>query len=214
MSERLNTQEDLARALSALGRRDARLTSLVEREAGTPVRRRTPGLEGLVHCIMGQQVSVASAAAIWGRLKAATHPFDAETLASHSDETLRSAGLSGAKVRTVRALAAAVLDGRLDLDALFRMPDDEARAALVALPGIGPWTAELYLLFCEGRGDIWPAGDLALQVALMDALELPERPNALSAQEIAADWRPHRGAAAHLFWAHYRRIKGRSGVPL
>ena len=114
----------------------------------------------------------------------------------------------------MRALAAAVQAGTLDFDALSRMPDRIAHDALVALPGIGPWSAELYLLFCEGRPDIWPGGDLALQVALADALHLDSRPNAKAASRIAEAWHPYRGAAAHLFWWHYKRLKGRAGVPL
>ncbi len=164
--------------------------------------------------VMGQQLSTASAAAIWGRLRADVEPFEAARLREHPEEALKAAGLSRAKIRTVRVLADAVHHGALDFAALGAMPDEEAHAALVALPGVGPWTAELYLLFCEGRADIWPAGDLALQVALADALGLEGRPAAREAAEIAAGWHPSRGAAAHLFWWHYRRIKGRAGVPL
>lgn len=214
MTDRLHTQDDLDRALARLSARDGRIARLLDGPEAPPLRRRADGLEGLAQIVMGQQLSTASAAAIWGRLHAAIVPFDAEGLAAHPEEGLKAAGLSRAKIRTVRVLADAVRSGALDFESLKKMPDPDAHAALVALPGVGPWTAELYLLFCEGRADIWPAGDLALQVAVADALGLEARPKPVEAQGLAEAWHPFRGAAAHLFWWHYRKIRGRAGVPV
>jgi DNA-3-methyladenine glycosylase II len=158
----------------------------------------------LLRTIIGQQVSLASARAIWTKLEAALgeaeHPA---SMASATDEALRGAGLSRQKMAYARSLADEILSGRLDLGNLAQ-DDEEAIAELVRVKGIGRWSAEIYLLFAEGRPDIWPAGDLAIQVAVGRILELPERPAEKQVRDLAEPWRPHRGAAAIFAWHHYK----------
>ncbi len=211
---RIDTPKGIARALALLAGRDPDIARVLS-EAGAPApRRREPGFEGLAHIVVGQQVSTASAAAIWGRLRAAIEPFEAPGLAAASDETLRAAGLSRPKIRTLRAVAETVETGGMRFESLGDLPADEAHAALCAVHGIGPWTADIYLLFCLGHADAWPGGDLALQHAAGVAIGLGHRPSAREMAEIGERWRPLRGAAALLFWAYYRVLKGRSGAPV
>ena len=166
-------------------------------------RIRDPGYETLLRTIVGQQVSVAAAASIWRKLEVAVGAGLApEALLDASDEALRSAGLSRQKASYARSLAEELTSGRLDLHAL---PDDDEQAitALTAIRGIGRWSAEIYLLFAEGRPDIWPAGDLAVQIEVGRILGLPERPSEKATRQLAEAWRPHRGAAAIMAWHHY-----------
>ena len=187
---------------------------LVEVGGPPPLRLRTPGFAGLAAIVTGQQVSTASAAAIFGRLEAQVRPLDAATFLTASDETLRAVGLSLGKVRTLRAVATATIAGALALDTLGTLPAEEAHAALVAIKGIGPWTADSFLLFCLGHADAWPAGDIALQEAARVALKREARPTAAELQALGDRWRPHRGVAARLLWAYYRAIKNRGGMIL
>ena len=182
-----------------------------------PLRRGRPGFEGLTSVIVSQQVSTASAAAIFGRLRAALLPADGSTfgvadLAAADDATLRAAGLSAGKVGTLRAVAEAVGNGALPLDLLESLPAEAAAAALVAIHGIGPWTAASFLLFSLGHPDVWPAGDLALQEAARVALRLDARPDAAALERIGERWRPERAIAARLLWSYYRAIKSRDGT--
>ncbi len=211
---RLETSDDIARALESLAEGDPVIARVLA-ETGVPApRRREPGFEGLAHIVVAQQVSTASAAAIWARLRSAVVPFEARVLAAASDETLRQAGLSRPKIRTLRAVAEAAETGSLRFESLRRLAADEAHAALCAVHGIGPWTADIYLMFCLGHADAWPAGDLALQHAVGVARGLASRPDAKEMAEIGERWRPLRGAAALLFWAYYRVLKGGSGAPV
>ena len=139
-------------------------------------------------------------------------PFDAKAVAAVDDDLLRRVGLSSPKIRTLRAMAAAVLEGTLVLDALAALPPEEAAARLVAVKGIGPWTAEVFVLFCLGHEDAWPAGDVALQEAARIALGLEARPDAAALTRLAERWRPYRGVAARLLWAYYRAVKKRDGI--
>lgn len=169
---------------------------------GDPVlRRHPPGFEGLARIVVGQQLSIASAAAIWERTARAVDPFDAETLLAQDDATLRAAGLSQGKMRTLRAVASDIRSGALVLDA--DMTDTDLIDALVSVSGIGPWTADIYLLFCLGRTDGFASGDLALQIAAQRAFAFDARPNSRELMELAERWRPWRGVAAHLLWAFY-----------
>jgi DNA-3-methyladenine glycosylase II len=172
--------------------------------AGYPEPRiREPGYETLLRTIVGQQVSVAAAQSIWNKLAAALGDLtDPDTVARASDETLRAAGLSRQKAGYARSLADEVASGRLDLHNL-PADDEEAITQLVRIKGIGRWSAEIYLLFAEGRPDIWPAGDLAVQAGLHKLLGLSERPNEKLTRELAEAWRPHRGAAAIFTWHCY-----------
>jgi DNA-3-methyladenine glycosylase II len=129
-------------------------------------------------------------------------------------EKLARIGLSKPKIKTMKAIGSAIANGAIDLDAITGMAADEAHAALTALHGIGPWTADIYLLFCLGHADAWPAGDLALQEAVRIAFRLQRRPNAKDMVKLAEKWRPWRGVAAHLLWNYYRLVKRREGAPV
>ena len=176
-----------------------------------PLRRREPGFAGLVAIIVSQQVSVASANAITARLHAAFSPLDAAAVLAADAATLKACGLSQAKMNALRALAEAAANG-LDLAGLAALEAEAAHQALIAVKGIGPWTADIFLLFCLGHPDAFPAGDLALQEAARLALGLKTRPDARKLEAIAERWRPLRGVAARLLWAYYRGVKQRAGV--
>jgi DNA-3-methyladenine glycosylase II len=168
-----------------------------------PLRKRPKGFEGLARVIVGQQLSIASAEAIWGRVEASIQPFRAATLLAMPDKALRKAGLSRGKIATLRVVAEAIEQGKLKLDRLDRAPDEVIHAELTALKGIGPWTADIYIMFSLARADAWSPGDLALQLAVMDALQLAERPSLIEMNEHAEAWRPWRGVAARLLWSYY-----------
>lgn len=210
---RIDGEDDLDRAIDALAERDPVLVAHLLAVGGRPpLRRRAAGLEGLAAMVVSQQVSTASAAAIFARLGAALVPFDAATLAAAPDAVLRAVGLSTGKVLTLRAVAAAMAEGRLSLDRLAELPADEAAARLTAVRGIGPWTAQLYLLSCLGHADAWPPGDVALEEAARLALALEARPDRIALARIAERWRPNRAVAARLLWGYYRARKGRDGL--
>ncbi|MGD9805032.1 MAG: DNA-3-methyladenine glycosylase [Hyphomicrobiaceae bacterium] len=199
----IETEDDLKDGIRAL-RRKCAIARLMHDAAGMPpMRRRPAGFEGLARIVVGQQLSVASAAAIWGRTAAIIDPFEAAHLQLVPDEPLRAAGLSAGKVRTLRAIAEAI-QGGLDLEGMGSMSEEDVHAALTAVTGIGPWTADVYIMFCLGRADGFPAGDLALQVALQMAAGLEARPSAKELALFAERWRPWRGVAAHLLWAYYK----------
>nr|WP_209947136.1 DNA-3-methyladenine glycosylase [Rhizobium halophytocola] len=210
----IRSSADVARGLDALILRDPRLQPISRLTGPLPLRLAEPGFAGLAHIVVSQMVSRASADAIWRRLVAATGtPPTAAGFAGLPDEQIASIGLSGAKIRTLRHLAARDAAGDIDLLAIAALPADEALAELVALPGIGPWTAEVYLMFCGGHPDIFPAGDLALRVAVQLAFGLPERPDIAAVREIALCWQPWRAVAARLFWAFYALNTGREATP-
>lgn len=195
---------DLAAAVAALADRDPRLAAAIDRIGPPQPRIRPRGPATLLRTIIGQQVSVKAADSIWARLEAAAggDTNDLSRLAALSTDELRAAGLSGQKAVYVHALAEAVLTGELDFEVLPQ--DDEAAIlALTAVKGIGRWTAEIYLLFAEGRPDVFPAGDLAVQIELGRLLALPERPDEKATRQLAEPFRPHRGALAILCWHSY-----------
>ena len=163
---------------------------------------------------MSQQVSTASAAAIFGRLQAQIVPLEAAVVARATEEDLRACGLSNAKIRALRAVAQAIAEDGLDLRGLGSLDPEDAHKALVKVKGIGPWTADIFLLFCLGHPDAFPAGDLALREAAKLALNLKRRPDAARLERIAERWRPVRGVAARMLWAYYRGVKARSGMAL
>lgn len=204
----------LAAALAELAARDEAIAAMLALTGAPPLRQRAPGLAGLVWIVVGQQVSTAAANAIYTRVAAAFPHFDAAALAGADVQALRACGLSQPKVRTIHALAAAVVDGRLDFDALPALTADEAHRTLCALHGVGPWSADIFLLFCLGHSDAFPAGDLALQEAARLALKLRARPDAKKLEKIAERWRPHRAVAARLLWAYYHVAKNRAGMAL
>ena len=212
MTLHLDSQADLEEAIHALLKLDPRLQPVFA-VAGMPaLRRREPGFVGLAHIVCGQQLSTASASAIWTRLAKAFDPFDPDALRRARADRLGRLGLSAAKIKTLKNLAREIAAERLNLDVLASEDADAAHHTLVSLHGIGPWTADVYLLFCLGHGDAWPAGDLAVQEAVKIGLGLKKRPNLKEMASIAEPWRPMRGAVAHLWWSYYRAIKKREGV--
>jgi DNA-3-methyladenine glycosylase II len=178
-----------------------------------PLRRRPAGFKGLSRVIVAQQLSVASAKAIWGRLEVAAQPFTTASFLKLPERELRRTGLSASKFATLRGIAAAIDVGSLDLDALTHAPEDVIHAKLTALKGIGPWTADIYILFCLARADAWSPGDLALKVAVRDALALAARPDQALMTEIAELWRPWRAVAARMLWSYYALRRKPAGAP-
>ena len=197
-------QEVLRSSLEALAERDAKIAAALAHAGHPEPRYNDPGYVTLLRTIVGQQVSLPSARAIWAKLEAALgRPDDPTTLAAATDEMLRGAGLSRQKMSYARSLAEEVSSGRLDLEHLPQ-DDEEAIAELVRIKGIGRWSAEIYLLFAEGRQDIWPAGDLAVQIAMGRILDLPDKPTERQLRELAEPWRPHRGPLAIFAWHFYK----------
>jgi DNA-3-methyladenine glycosylase II len=200
----IHTDADLDAALAALGKLDSRFVALVAAAGRPPLRRRVDGFSGLAAIVVGQQLSTASANAIWGRLAAAFDPFEPSAILRARPARLARLGLSAPKIRALKAIARAVDRGDLALAALAELAAEEAHAALTAIHGIGPWTADIYLLSCLGHADAWPAGDLALQEAARVAFALPARPTAKELQALAERWRPWRAVAARILWTYYR----------
>ncbi|HEX8443167.1 MAG TPA: DNA-3-methyladenine glycosylase 2 family protein [Allosphingosinicella sp.] len=193
---------ELKASLDELARREPAFAAALGQAGNPEPRSAERGFLTLLRTIVGQQVSVKAAAALWSKLLAIVgEPSPAGILAA-TDEQLRSAGLSRQKASYARSLAEEVLSGRLDLENLAEA-DEAAIAQLVAVKGIGRWSAEIYLLFAEGRPDIWPAGDLAVQIQIGRILALPEKPGEGRLRDLAEAWRPHRGAAAIFAWHHY-----------
>jgi DNA-3-methyladenine glycosylase II len=196
--------EGLRESLDALAAAEPRIAAALARAGYPEPRTSPPGYQTLLRAIVGQQVSVAAAASMWAKLIALVgDPPDPERLLAASDEMLRTAGLSRQKASYARSLAEEVISGRLDFAKLPK-DDEEAIARLVHVKGIGRWTAEIYLLFAEGRRDIWPAGDLAVQIETGVIMGLDGRPAEKELRAMAEIWRPHRGAMAVFTWHHRR----------
>ena len=195
----ITSEADILAELESLVALDDRLAMVVESAGSVPLRLRPGGLKGLCAIVTAQQVSKASADAIFGRLSDQADLDDALAVRALGDDAFRAAGVSRPKQRTILGLAEAAADGV---------------AELVALKGIGIWTAQCYLLFCVGHRDVFPGGDLALQAALAHAFALSERPKPKEADRIAADWAPHRSVAARLFWSYYAATARRDAAPL
>ena len=212
MTTHINTEADLDAGIAALTAADPRWSAVFARTGRPPLRRRAGGFAGLAQIIVSQQVSVASAAAIHGRLVAIADPFGHTAVLRARKDRLLRVGLSNAKIKTLKAIAKAIDSREIDLNALADMPADAAHATLVALHGIGPWTADVYLLACIGHADAWPAGDIALQEAARLAFDLPKRPTTKEMGPLADRWRPVRAVAARLLWAYYRVAKQREGL--
>jgi DNA-3-methyladenine glycosylase II len=190
-------------AVAELSRREPAFAAVVERFGQPPAWDRVPGFPTLIHIMLEQQVSLVSALAAFNRLRLAVDPLTPEGFLRLDDAQLLAIGFSRQKARYGRALAAALLDGSLDLDALVTRTDDEVDAALFTIPGIGPWTATIYRLMALGRPDAWPVGDIALAQAVAELWNLPARPSQPELLTIAEAWRPHRAMAARLLWHHY-----------
>ena len=199
----VRTIDSINAAVDELARREKAFAAVLERHGRPEPRVSEPGATTLLRTIVGQQVSVAAARSMWAKLEAAYgSPPALDKIRKASDEELRLAGLSRQKAGYARSLAELVLSRELDLDHLPE-DDEEAIALLTRIKGIGRWSAEIYLLFAEGRRDIWPAGDLAVQAGIGRILGLPERPSEKETRALAEDWRPHRGAIAILTWHCY-----------
>lgn len=211
---RLESDAHLAGHLAELGRSDPTLLPIIERAGPVALRRSDGGFAGLARIIIGQQVSTQSADAIWGRFAAIEGALEPGRHLRLDAEAYRRAGLSAAKITTLSALAAALTEGRLDLDGLADLPAEAAMAALTGQRGIGPWTAGLYLMFAAGHPDIFPAGDVALQRAVQWGFGLDDKPSAKTLSERAEAWSPWRTAAAHLFWRYYRALRSKEGVSI
>ena len=203
----LDTQADVDAAAARLTAIEPRFAPALAQTSPLPLRRKPQGFVTLLDAIVSQQVSTASAAAIWARLQAAGLCDEAAVRAASEDD-LRGAGLSRPKVRYARALA----EARLDYAGLQTLPDEDVLATLTAVTGIGLWTAEVYALQALGRPDIFPAGDVALQESARRLFDLPERPGEKALRTLARDWAPERAVAARLLWAYYRVSTAREGI--
>ena len=202
----VRTTQSLNASLDALAAVEPGFARVLESHGRPEPRLSDPGVASLMRTIVGQQVSVAAARSMWAKLEGAFGtPPDLEQLLAASDDELRALGQSRQKAGYLRSLAGLVLSGDLDL-ANLPADDEEAVALLTRVKGIGRWSAEIYLLFAEGRGDVWPAGDLAVQIEVGRLLGLDERPSEKQLRELAEAWRPHRGAAAVLAWHSYNSI--------
>lgn len=210
---RIETEADVAAGIEALVRLDPRLEPVAAAAGAVPLRRVAPGFPALVSIIVAQQVSRASADAILGRFARLVDPLDAGGVLAAGEQVFREAGMSRPKQRTLLALGRAVAEDGLDLDLIAAAGAQEAMAALTALPGIGPWTAEVYLLIAAGHPDVFPAGDVALQGAVARGLALERRPDAKRLRQMAESWAPWRSVAARLFWAYWRETAGRDAAP-
>jgi DNA-3-methyladenine glycosylase II len=205
------TTARLATVVDDLAARDADLAAIVARFGRPPLWDREPGFGTLLHIVLEQQVSLASAQAAYDRLLRATDPLTPWRFLALSDAELLAIGFSRQKARYGRALAAAVASGALDLDGLARLDDEAVHRALQAIPGIGPWTSTIYLLMVLGRPDVWPVGDIALAASVGEVKRLGHRPDATEMATLGEAWRPWRSVAARLFWHDYLGRRGRSG---
>jgi len=203
------TESTFAQAIAELAGRDLDLARAVERWGEPPFWTHEPGFPGLVLEILSQQVSLESANAAFAKLGERIAPITSEGFLTLDDRTLKEIGFSGQKTRYVRGLADAIVDGALDLADVGRMADGEARDVLLAIKGIGPWTADTYLLFALRRPDAWPSGDLALAKAVQELRGLPDVPSYPELDVIAEVWRPWRAVAARILWHVYLSARGR-----
>lgn len=203
----IETHEDILEGCDWLGRAEPRFARAMELTGPPPLRRREGGFPALLRTICAQQLSVAAADSVWSRL-CAVGADDPAVLLSMGEDELRACGLSRPKIRYARGIAGA----GLDFAALATLPEDAAIERLTELPGIGVWTAEIYLMFSVGRADVFAPGDLALQESARILFELPERPPEKALRAKAEAWAPWRGVAARLLWAYYRHAKAREGI--
>jgi DNA-3-methyladenine glycosylase II len=205
------TREGLLAAVEQLAAHDADLAGIVARHGPPPLWDREPGFPTLLHIVLEQQVSLASARAAFDRLRRAADPLTPAGFLALTDAELLAIGFSRQKARYGRALAEAIESGALDLDALSGLDDESVHRELQAIPGIGPWTSTIYLLMVLGRPDVWPAGDMALAAAVAEVKGLGHRPDSAEMTELGAAWRPWRSVAARLFWHDYLARRGRLG---
>ncbi len=194
-----------ATALRRLAKADPALAAALAAVGSPPLRSREPGFASLARIIVGQQVSTASSVALWAKLTAGVDPFTPEAVLARTADELRLLGLSRQKAAYTLGLARAIAEGTLDLERLRDLDDEAAIEEITRVKGLGRWSAEIYLLFALQRSDIWPAGDLALQIGMQRLRGLRKRPDAKRMIRLAEPWRPYRGAAAHFLWHYYRK---------
>jgi DNA-3-methyladenine glycosylase II len=206
--KRLSNAADLETSVVHLCKIEPRFRPILDLHGMPSLRTSPQGIEGLLMIVTEQFLSLQAAAAIWARVRKGVEPFDAETILNLSVEELLSLGLSRAKVKTFHETARRVLTGELDFKVLEKHDEENVARQLCALPGVGPWTADIYLLSVMGASDAWPAGDLALRIAVQDFLKLNDRPEIKDMPRHAEAWRPYRAVAARLLWSHYRGLKG------
>ncbi|SFB23820.1 DNA-3-methyladenine glycosylase II [Rhizobium sp. NFR07] len=209
----ITCEADVAAGLEQLLLLDTRLAPIAELAGPLPLRLSEPGFAGLASIIVSQMVSRASADAIWRRI-AAAGPVTAPAYAALGPDVIATFGLSRAKAATLMALSQAVLDETVDLHGICELDGGEAMKRLTSLPGIGPWTAQVYLMFCAGHPDVFPSGDVALQASVGRAFGMDTRPDSKALAAMAAQWAPHRSIAARLFWAYYAVAMRRNGLPI
>jgi DNA-3-methyladenine glycosylase II len=198
-------------ALEKVARADPVLAAALKLVGPPPPRHRPPGFASLARIIVGQQVSTASATSMWARMTQAIGPFTPENVLACSADELRALGLSRQKAASTLGLARAIAEGALVLDQLHLMDDEAAIVELTKLNGFGRWSAEIYLLFSLERPDIWPCGDLALQVGMQRLRRLRQRPDPKRMIKLAEPWRPYRGAVAHFLWHYYHKAPFAAG---
>ncbi len=203
----IEAETDIAEGVAYLCDREPRFAIAINAAGNPPLRRGKPGLEGLCHIITAQQISIHAADSIWKRVSEHFSPFDADEMIAASDKAYIDCGLSRPKIRTIRALLEAIASRKLDFQLLHQSQDADVAKALTAIRGIGPWTAEIYLLTAMGRTDIWPKGDLALQEAARLLFDLEQRPDTKQMHKMAENWQPWRAVAARILWSYYRHIK-------
>ena len=199
----LGDERALAEAITALSGQCRIMRKVSVRTGQPPLRAFPANFEGLAKIVTGQQVSASAAAAIWAKVSSGVQPFTPKRVLAHTGDSLKMLGLSAPKVKTLLALADAAQRRDLDFARLNTLADDDIREQLTRLHGIGPWTADIYLLFALRRADAFPAGDLALQIAAGHLFKLESRPSASELEDLSQRWRPWRGAAARLLWADY-----------
>jgi DNA-3-methyladenine glycosylase II len=208
----IRNETDLAEGVASLLVLDPAIAPVVEVCGRIPLRRIEPGFAGLAQIVVSQMVSKASASAIWNRI-AAAGPVTADTYLAHGPEIIATFGLSRAKATALTHIAEAVSSGDLKLEEIALLPEAEAYARLISLRGVGPWTAQVYLMFCVGRADIFPEGDVALRAAIGHAFFKGVRPSVADVVEIARRWSPWRAVAARIFWAYYATQMRRDALP-
>lgn len=206
--DQFHAMSDLEAAIARLARLEPRFARVIAQHGSPSLRLMPATLESLLRIVTDQVISLKAGETIWRRIAARLQPFDPDHILATGEAELRALGLSGAKARTFLAAALAAREGRFDPLLVDCRAHHEAIAALTGIAGIGPWTAEMYLLSALGRSDAWPAGDLALQLAAQDLLILPKRPSHKEMLALAEPWRPVRSVAARLLWSHYRGLKG------
>ena len=211
--KRIASKRDISAGVRHLRNSCDRLAAMLEECPPIPLRLSQPGFEGLCSIIVSQQVSKASADAIFGRLRSIVDPLLPEGFLAAGEDGWKAAGLSRPKQRTLVEISNAVLEDRLDLEGLCSLPPEQAIGDLVAIKGIGPWTAEVYLMFCAGHRDIFPAGDLALQEAMRLGFGMEERPDEKTCRAEAEAWAPWRSVAARILWAYYA-VRKRDAMPV